>query len=185
MAVESIPSVNQFPWGSLIPALVGLVGVIGGAFLASLLADKRWEKQITFESRKERKSAIRDKGEELHILLSKWHKYVGSIHIQQLMVVSGKLQLSDHYEHVTKNSQNADTHDRLEALLFLYFPELTEDMNSVRKTLSAINSHFDDFVKGRGCLDNSLNKINEYADEFDSLIEKMKIKIRNKIVLID
>lgn len=90
MANEILPVVSQVPWSSIIPGGIGVIGALGGAFLANIFAEKRWAKQIAYEKGREKINIIREKGEELHLLLSQWGKSTLIYQLNQLHVVLGK-----------------------------------------------------------------------------------------------
>lgn len=181
MAVEVTSAVAQFPWAALITALAGLSGALGGAVLANRFADNRWQKQVFFEKEKERVAMLREKGEELHILVSKWGKATINYQIHQLRVIVGRLTEDQMHTLTTELFSDGDVHDRMDALLYLYFPSLVGLMAEVRQHLSSGNKIYHDAIKGRLNSEQGFAFFNKEAESVESAIEKIKLGIRKEL----
>ncbi|GAB2953805.1 hypothetical protein [Hafnia psychrotolerans] len=181
MATETVAAVTQFPWAALITALAGLSGGLGGALLANRFADKRWNQQITYEKEKEKAKILREKGEELHVLVSKWSKSTINYQLCQLRVVAGKLTESQFHDVMEKNPSEPGVHDRLETLLFLYFPEFEVHMKSVRNRLSEGNSAYDDVIKGVMSRGEGFERVERASNETELELENIKLGIRQML----
>nr|DAZ31463.1 MAG TPA: hypothetical protein [Caudoviricetes sp.] len=177
----AIDTVAQFPWAALITAVAGLSGALGGALLTNRFTEKRWAEQIAHEKGKENVKTLREKGEELHILVSKWSKTVINYQLLQLRVVSGLLTQHQFNESIKGINSEPGVHDRLEALLFLYFPELEVDMKSVRNGLLQCGSAYDDFIKDESTKNAAREKLRTAAKETEAGLENIKKGIRDML----
>jgi hypothetical protein len=127
---------------SVWPAIIGALSVLSGVFITSKLDEKRWGKQISYEREKEKSKVLREKGEELHSLISRWQKYIGIHHFGQLSVLEGKISESQRDEIAIKNQLEDGLHDRLETLLLVYFSELEPSYSGVKKSLENANGFY-------------------------------------------
>lgn len=181
MANEILPVVSQVPWSSIIPGGIGVIGALGGAFLANIFAEKRWAKQIAYEKGREKINIIREKGEELHLLLSQWGKSTLIYQLNQLHVVLGKQTEQQFHELAKDITLGKGMHDRLETLLFLYFSDLEPFMKKLRDKISDGNSAYDLALRGELTSSEASKRINLASDEVELELEKIKIGIREVI----
>ena len=134
---------------SLLGVSGALVGAFGGAFLANHFAEKRFLKQAQQDAEKEKKKLLVSKTEELHILLSKWAKYITSIHLYRRSMIINKITVHDYYNNVAAVELEDGVHDRLEALISLYFPYFEADLLEVKELLSTSNKAEDSVLRHR------------------------------------
>ncbi|AXD05053.1 hypothetical protein ACQYBH_003209 [Salmonella enterica] len=179
MATEITSIAVQFPWAALITAIAGLSGALGGAFLANKFAENRWYKQVSFEKEKERIAMLREKGEELHILVSKWGKATINYQLYQLRVIKGVLTEDQLHSLAAELSIGGDVHDRMDALLYLYFPSLDKFMKEVREHLSEGHKIYHAVINGALDRDKGLAIFDKEATNVEAAIEKIKMGIRN------
>lgn len=176
MAIESV---SQFPWAALITAFAGLLGALSGAYLANKFAEKRWADQISYEKEKEKSKNLSVKGEELHVLVSKWSKSTLNYQLCQMRVVLSKLSESQFHELMEKNPPEQGVHDRLEALIFLYFPDFESHMKVVRKNLMDGNSAYDEFTRGVTDQKTAYKTIILASEVIEDELNKIMLGIRN------
>lgn len=181
MASEVASAATEFPWAALITALSGLTGALGGAFLANFFAERRWQKQNEYDKEKERISFLRDKGEELHILFSRWAKSTLIFQLNQLSVARGSLSEREFHELAKDIALEPGAHDRVETLLFLYFPELQPDMVELRGKISNGNSTFERFIKGGLTKKSAFDSIDKASTETEAVLERIKLGIRERL----
>lgn len=179
MDTKVVSVVAQFPWAALITALSGLTGALGGAFLANKFADNRWSKQVSFEKEKERTATLREKGEDLHILVSKWGKATVNYQLMQLRVIKGVLSEAQMNTLAAELSTGGDVHDRMDALLYLYFPSLDELMKGIRDSLSSGNQIYQQVKEGKLDRNIGFDQFDKVAANLDAGIDKMKMGIRD------
>lgn len=181
MAIEVASAVTVFPWAALITALSGLTGALGGAFLANFFAERRWQKQNEYDKEKERINFLRDKGEELHVLFSRWAKSTLIYQLNQLSVAKGSLSEREFHDLAKDIALEPGIHDRVETLLFLYFPELQPDMAELRGKIRDGNSTFDRFVKGGLTQKCAFDGIDKASNETEAVLERIKLGIRERL----
>lgn len=181
MANEIVPVVFQIPWSSIITGGIGVLGAFGGACLANFFAENRWTKQIAYEKGRDRINIIRDKGEELHLLLSQWGKSILIYQLNQLHVVNGTLT-EQHFHEIAKDvTLEKGMHDRLETLLFLYFSELEPLMKKLRQKISDGNSAYDSALKGGLNPKEAITRLDLASEGVEAELEKIKAGIRQVI----
>lgn len=148
-----------------------LIGAFGGALLANHFAEKRFLKQAKQDAEKEKKKLLISKTEELHILISKWSKYIYTLHIYRQRMLLNEMTLSDFYIKSAALKLEDGVHDRLEALIYLYFPSFEPDLLEVRKLLNLSNKAEGDALQRR--VEN---------EEASNVIKDCRIKLENKFV---
>lgn len=185
MSTEVVSVINQFPWAALITALSGLTGALGGAFLANKFADNRWYKQVSFEKEKERISMLRGKGEELHILVSKWGKATVNYQLCQLRAIKGIISEEQMHTLTAELLPGGDVHDRMDALLYLYFPSLDKFMKEIRESLTVRNTIYHEVINGHRDRKTGYDLFDEAASNLDGAVERMKAGIRNILGALD
>ncbi|UYF57272.1 hypothetical protein M2R49_08990 [Citrobacter amalonaticus] len=181
MVNDIVTSVAQFPWASLISGGTGILGALLGACLANSFAEKRWAKQIVYEKEKDRIKFIREKGEELHLLLSRWGKSLFLYQLNQLSVVHGKLSEEQFHKLAKDITLEPGTHDRLETLLFLYFSELEPLMIKTREYISEGNKAYELAIKEELNINEASKRLNFASNETEVGLERIKAGIRQII----
>ena len=181
MANEIVPVVSQIPWSSIITGGIGVLGAFGGACLANVFAENRWTKQIAYEKGRDRINFIRDKGEELHLLLSQWGKTIVIYQLNQLQVINGKLTEQQFHEIAKEITLEKGTHDRLETLLFLYFSELEPLMTTLRQKISDGNAAYDFALKGALNPNEAITRLDLASEGVEAELERIKAGIRQVI----
>ncbi|WP_411555769.1 hypothetical protein ACLIN0_11870 [Pantoea agglomerans] len=183
MPIDTASTITQIPWGNIFTASIssfsGVIGALGGAFLANRFAEKRWEKQNAYDDEALKKKTLREKGEELHVLVTEWAKATANYQLSQLSVSKGKYDEKMHIEVMEKLFKDG-IHDRLETLLFLYFSCLTPHMDETRKYLSKSNMAYEKFLRGdlnshsaSKIIDEAIGKTGDALDELRAGIRKM------------
>ena len=126
---------------SLLTSLIGVLGALGGAWVANFFSEKRFTAQAALEKSTQNTKLLTGKGEELYLLLTSWDKSVFNYQAYQLSVVKGELTIAQ-FNDFLSGFDSKDTHDRLETLLPLYFPELSIHMKELRKHLDLGNKTY-------------------------------------------
>ncbi|NUL39395.1 hypothetical protein [Kosakonia sacchari] len=154
---------------SLLGVSGALIGAFGGAFLANHFAEKRFLKQAQQDAEKEKKKLLMSKTEELHILISKWSKFISNLHLYRRSMLLNKITLHDYYTSTAALELENGVHDRLEALIYLYFPSFEADLLEVKKLFKISNKAEDDVLHHR-----------LGSEEGFKLIDDCGIKLENK-----
>lgn len=182
MANETVLNASQFPWSALITACTGLIGALGGAILANKFAEKRWLNQVKHEDSNEKEKVLRDKGEELYVLLGRWSKLIFLVQLAQIRYVKSNREWSGYEDHVQQLGFEPGAHDRILTLLELYFTELAPLMDQVRSHIQTSNSLHENFKRGlevdAGGVSNSINKA---SIDVELKIKKMQALIRERL----
>ncbi len=178
MTTEPIVAASQFPWGNLITAGAALGGTIAGSILTYIFGKKNWERQVGYEIEKENLKIFREKSEELHILVSKWGKYICNIQLLQLSVALGKLTEKSFHELLQKDSLESGTHDSLEALLFLYFPKLVVHTAELGRITANSSNAFFSLVNGQTLAQEAAKTIKQSITSTEIELKKLKSGIR-------
>ncbi|MCM7497976.1 hypothetical protein [Enterobacter kobei] len=168
---------------SLLGVSSALIGAFGGAILANHFAEKRYLKQTQQDAEKEKKKLLISKTEELHILLSKWTKYISNIHLYRLSLLMNKINLHDYYTNVAALELESGLHDRIEALIFLYFPFFESDLLEVRKLLTASNNAEDRVLNHRMERDEAFKIIDDCGKKLEKKFLQMNKKLVSSIQL--
>ena len=126
----------------LITSLIGVLGALGGAWVANFFSEKRFTAQAALEKSTQNTKFMTGKAEELYLLLTIWDKSVFNYQAYQLAVIKGELTKEQFHAFLSEFNAK-DTHDRLDTLLPLYFPELSVNMKELRKYLGLGNSVYD------------------------------------------
>lgn len=182
MTNETVLSAYQFPWAALITACTGLIGALGGAILANKFAEKRWLNQIKHETSNEKAKILREKGEELYVLLGRWSKLIFLVQLAQIKYVKSNRDWSGYQDHVSQLDFEPGAHDRLLTLLELYFTELKSLMDQVSSHIQTSNSLHENFKRGLeadiGSVSNSINKA---SIDVELKIKEMQTLIRERL----
>jgi hypothetical protein len=163
------------------PAIIGALSALCGAFLANKFADQRWEKQISYEREKDRNKVLREKGEELHSLISRWQKYVGIYQLNQLLVLNGKMTEVQRQDFQAKEALETGVHDRLETILFIYFPDFEDRFSKIKETIATSNTVYLKFNKGSLNKELASKQLDGYARQVQADLLKMNTAIREKL----
>ncbi|MEP8640658.1 hypothetical protein [Enterobacter kobei] len=166
---------------SLWPAVIGALSALCGAFLANKFADQRWEKQISYEKEKEKNKVMREKGEDLHSLISRWQKYIGIYQLNQLFVLRGKITEAQRQDLQAKESLESGLHDRLETLLFIYFTELESNLSKIKELLSRGNTIYQRTIKGNLDHEHAYKEIDACAQQVQDIFQKTNAAIRDRL----
>lgn len=166
----------------IISSLVGvsgaLIGAFGGAFLANRFAEKRFFKQTQLDAEKDKKKLLASKTEELHILISKWSKYISNLHMYRSSLLLNKITVADFYKNSAALELENGVHDRLEALIYLYFPTFETELLEVKELLK-ISNHTENEV-----LHHRINGEEAYKiiDDCGTKLEKKFVQMNKKLV---
>nr|DAQ27077.1 MAG TPA: TMPIT-like protein [Caudoviricetes sp.] len=166
---------------SLWPAVIGALSALCGAFLANKFADQRWEKQISYEKEKEKNKVMREKGEELHSLISRWQKYIGIYQLNQLLVLRGKITETQRQDLQAKEPLESGLHDRLETILFIYFPELGTNLSKIKEFLEIGNSTYLKTMKGNLNDEHAYKEIDACAMKVQETFQSTNAAIRDRL----
>ncbi|HBR6336191.1 hypothetical protein ACJV1Z_01320 [Klebsiella pneumoniae] len=148
---------------SLISSLIGVLGTLGGAWIANLYSEKRFTAQAVLDKSIQNTKLITSKAEDLYLLLTIWQKYVFNYQNLQVSLVKGEITKDQFYDFVSRTSVK-ETHDRLDTLLPIYFPELTQYMKKLRENIALGNDAFDSYDK------QELSKSEAYKVVFESMM---------------
>ncbi len=132
---------------SLISSLIGVLGTLGGAWIANLYSEKRFTAQAVLDKSIQNTKLITSKAEDLYLLLTIWQKYVFNYQNYQVSLVKGEITKDQFYDFLSRSSAK-DTHDRLDTLLPIYFPELMRYMNNLKESIALGNDAFESYNKG-------------------------------------
>ncbi|HAS0862985.1 TPA: hypothetical protein JG883_001840 [Enterobacter hormaechei subsp. xiangfangensis] len=125
----------------LITSFIAVLGALGGAWVANIFNEKRFQAQASLEKETQNKKLILGKAEDLYLLLTTWDKDVFNYQAYQLAVIKGELTKAQFHTFLSEFSARS-THDRLDTLLPLYFPELTPAMAELRRHLDSGNKAY-------------------------------------------
>ncbi|MHA1086687.1 hypothetical protein [Enterobacter ludwigii] len=128
-------------------SLIGLIGVLAGGALTHYFNERRTANQAARDEIKENRKLILQKGEELHQLLNEWKKYVSIVNIFYHKILMGTAHIDELNAYTDENKSVARTHDRLDTLLSMYFPDLLSKMHSISAKLEICNSTFHSNVR--------------------------------------
>lgn len=125
----------------LITSFIAVLGALGGAWVANIFNEKRFQAQARLEKDTQNKKLILGKAEELYLLLTTWDKDVFNYQAFQLAVIKGEFTKAQFHTFLSEFSARS-THDRLDTLLPLYFPELIPAMAELRRHLDSGNKAY-------------------------------------------
>jgi len=163
---------------SLVSVSGALIGAFGGAFLANRFAEKRFFKQTQLDAEKDMKKLLVSKTEELHILISKWSKYISSLHMYRSSLLLNKITLADFYKHSAALELESGVHDRLEALIYLYFPSFEPDLLEVKDLLKISNRTENDVLHHRI----NSEEAYEIIDDCGTQLERKFVQMNKKLI---
>ncbi|MCP1629634.1 hypothetical protein J2T25_002585 [Citrobacter amalonaticus] len=171
----------QIQLGDIPGPVLALTGVILGAFLTFFFQQITLNRQRKHDRQKEMDKLLREKGEELHQLLSQWGKSTLLYQLNQLNVVKGILTEQQFNEIAKDITLEKGSHDRLETLLFLYFSELEPFMVKVRRSIENGNSAYDLALRGVKNIKEASKLLCLASDEVNVELDKIKSGIRRII----
>lgn len=166
----------------LITSLIAVLGALGGTWVANIFNEKRFKAQAKLEKETQNKKLILEKAEELYLLITTWDKDVFNYQAYQLSVIKGELTKAQFHTFLSELSAR-ETHDRLDTLLPLYFPELMEIMKELRRHLASGNSAYQAYdrevlnaTKARSLLNSSMKNT---GGSFKKLKGALSAKVHN------
>lgn len=127
---EILSEAIQFPWAALITGVAGVVGALGGAYLANLFAEKRWSEQVKHDLEKDKKKIMREKGEEALITFKKWEKELYFFNASRIGYIQGAIS-EESLNKTIDEKVDPTTHGILDVLVSIYFNELYDDLKMI------------------------------------------------------
>lgn len=180
---DVVSTSTQIPWAAVITALAGVIGALGGAFLANFFADKRWDKQIEHERGKEHEALMRVKGEETYLTLKRWGKELYFFNSSRIGHVQGVISL-DEVNKTIDEKVSPDTHVKLDVLFAVYFSDLSQDLESIHRQTNELNKCFHKYSQLIPNLPGAEYMKKEaavYERQLELLERKLRIKLKEFI----
>lgn len=138
---EVLATSAQFPWAAVITGLAGVIGALGGAFLANFFAEKRWKDQIVHGVQKERRKLMREKGEETFISFKRWEKELYFFNASRIGYIQGVIT-EEALNKTIDEKVSPDTHVTLDVLVSIYFNDLYADLSQIHSQTNKLQSLF-------------------------------------------
>lgn len=177
-------STIQITLDSLYPSFIALAGVVIGALLTYILQQITWSKQKKHEREREKVKLLREKGEELLILLSRWSKAAFLYNMNQLMVVKSEQSDADFMAMAKTIALEPGAHDRMQVLLFLYFPEYEKSWSVVNEKINIGNEAYRQALNGEVDNHSVIQRLKFSSKATETELENIKRNIRSKLVSI-
>ncbi|HDC4265616.1 TPA: hypothetical protein O8L22_003961, partial [Enterobacter cloacae] len=132
MANEVVTTASQFPWASVITAAAGMIGALGGALLTNRFSEKRWDKQVEHDQSKEQRRFLQTKGEETFQTFKKWENELFFYNASRVGYLQGEITKESMMKTID-DKVKPETHIKLNTMISLYFDELSNDYDLIRK----------------------------------------------------
>ena len=124
----------------VVPALIGIGGIIIGGVLTFLAAIHQQRNLFREQRATNRLQAKQTRGEELYTLLGYWRIAVEGRYPTLAGVMKGELDYNQHLDTIIANSKDAKTDpSRLTMLADVYFAELHQEIESCHASLAKVN----------------------------------------------
>jgi hypothetical protein len=181
MANEMVNTASQFPWASVVTAAAGIIGAFGGALLTNFFSEKRWDKQVQHEQSKEKRKFLQTKGEETFQTFKKWENELFFYNASRIGYLQGAVT-KEYMMETIDMKVTPETHIKLNTLISLYFDELSDDYDLIRKQVALVN---ESFQKSSQCLPNiaganrMIHEAQVYQRQFEHFERKLKLAIKN------
>lgn len=162
-------------------AVIGALSALSGAFLANWFAEKRWNKQLTHEAEKERRTLLRTKGEELFRALKKWEKELFFFNGSRIGYLQGVIT-SQETNKTVDEKVDPHTHGNVDILFALYFEQLTPELEALHKQVNKVNQFFhrnNQRVPNLAAAENMKRECAVYERLMEHLIRKLKIAFKD------
>lgn len=173
---EVLSTATQFPWAALITGVAGVVGALGGAYLANLFAAKRWSEQVRHDLEKEQKKLMREKGEEIFITFKKWEKELYFFNASRIGYMQGAISEESLNKTIDEKVDPA-THVILDVLVSIYFSELYDDLGMIQKQSQKLNVLFNQYSQYLPNM-NGAERMKSEAAVYERQCEHFERKIR-------
>lgn len=173
---DVIATSSQFPWAAVITGLAGVIGALGGAFLANLFAEKRWNNQVTHDLQKERKNLMREKGEETFICLKRWEKELYYFNASRIGHIQGVIT-EDALNKTIGERVSPDTHVTLDVLVTIYFNDLYSDLSQIHSQTKKLQFLFHQYSQSIPNMSGAEHMKREAA-VYERLLEHFQRKLR-------
>ncbi|EPV3661269.1 MULTISPECIES: hypothetical protein [Enterobacter cloacae complex] len=176
MNSETLSTAYQFPWAAVITGLTGLIGALGGAFLANLFAEKRWKNQVVHDAEKEHRKLMREKGEETFRCLKKWEKELFFFNASRIGYIQGVIS-EEKLNKATDEKVSPDTHVTLDVLVSIYFNDLRADLSQIHSQTSKLQVLFHRYSQGIPNM-NGAEHMKKEAAVYERQLEHFQRKLR-------
>jgi hypothetical protein len=165
-------------FGALLSASIAFVGV----YLTHRGNTNRLLLQLYHERDLRSEELLRDKLEELYLLLDKWLEALSLHFLPYFKVMQGRITYNDVLDLTIREGQNRD-HDfaRLEVLVDLYFPSLRPSYNDITAARDQANDvlaeHKREYLRGQTMATEYIKPLNDALAHLDGSGEQMKHRI--------
>lgn len=185
MTIEAAQQAITTPWDKILPLTISpffaLVGALVGALLANHFAEKRFKKQIQYETDKEKLKIAREKGEELLVTLSKWGKQLYFVQMARLSTLSGN-RTAEEMDEFFKEVTDPYTHVEAQVLLGMYFPEYSDELDNLFKLIDSTNHIYESFMIDGANKNVGVRTLGEQASKAEEALDGLIESIRYHIV---
>jgi hypothetical protein len=115
-----------FPW-TILTAVISAFSALLGVYISNKAQEKRLEIQYKNEAKVRSIELKKKKLEEMFVLFQKWEMDVTCLYLRFIPVFKGEAQAAAAQNAASENSlQEKGDHQKFQAILSLYFPELKE-----------------------------------------------------------
>ena len=125
--------------GSVITALSTLAGV----YITNRLTYDRLTVQLEYEQARERERFLRERLEELHVLIAEWIIFVAVFHLPITKVMRGEISYNAALDLINEHELTPPNFQRMEMVVELYFPTLRDKYNQLMKARDELSSIVD------------------------------------------
>ena len=124
---------------TIVPSLIVLAGTLLGVNITNKANEKRQKDENNVKEKYERIKNLREKMEELYLLHSRWFYQLHDFHWAHVEYFGGKYTHEELNENVLRNMEERRIlNGKIDMLVNLYFPELSEKWNSIKKQNSSM-----------------------------------------------
>lgn len=167
----------------LAPALIALIGVLIGSYIAHSLSVRRERENRIASLKVAELNLRREKLEELYALLARWDLSMSSVSITWMMCMQGKFSYNDALDQITTSQRKDIDFFRTDMLIDVYFPEGRKSYDSLMDHRTRVNRLQADFRRfylqaGEGSLYPYLQRYVEASEE----LEKHALLVKNEVV---
>lgn len=127
-------------WSSITTGILTIAGTLLGVWITRRGNERDLKIRLEHEVKQKNEALLRERAEEVCILLDNWLKTL-SIHSMSLsMVMQGKLHYDQHHDLVSKDpgSKNVDF-SRMEMIIDFYLPHVRSSFDAIIEARTEIN----------------------------------------------
>ncbi|MBL4617470.1 MAG: hypothetical protein JKY46_07210 [Robiginitomaculum sp.] len=172
----------------IITAIIAVGGTLLGVLITHLFMERSIDKKYKLENLTQQNERLRNRGEELYILVSKWKRLFLAAHITLPLVMQGEISYNDYSDDLNSIEDTESDPHRMQLIIHAYFPTLKKQYEKIGSALKASNKIIDEHehaCKQKKDGQEFIKPFNEAQIKLHQECEVLKEEIIKQLLAID